>query len=79
MSKELIGLIFIAAGIAYGSLAIDRVYNHTLGWLLAHGWIKPPVADKKSAANFFGRKTTILLYATILIIIGLFILWDRNN
>ena len=79
MSKSILGLVFILAGIAYGLMAIDSVYNHTLGWLLAHDWIKQPTPDKKSLNNFLGRKTTILLYATILIIIGLFILWNRNN
>lgn len=79
MNKELIGLIFIFAGVAYGSLAIDSFYNNTLGWLLAHDWIKQPVADKKSLSVFLGRKPTILLYAAILIIIGLFILWNRNT
>lgn len=79
MNKTLVGLIFIIAGVAYGSLAIDGLYNHTLGWLLAHDWIKPPVPDKKSLSTFLGRKPAILFYASILIIIGLFILWNRNN
>ena len=79
MDKTLIGLLFLLAGTAYGSLAIDDIYNHTLGWLLAHDWIKPPVPDKKSLSSFLGRKPTILLYAGVLIIIGLFILWNRNS
>jgi|GEM_PF-1369249 hypothetical protein len=79
MSKSILGLLFIFAGVTYGSLAIDHIYNHTLGWLLAHDWIKQPAPDKKSLNNFLGRKPTILLYAAILIIIGLFILWNRNN
>lgn len=79
MSKTLIGLIFILAGVSYGSLAIDDIYNHTLGWLVEHEWIKPPVTGKKDLSNILGRKPTILLYASILIILGLFILWNRNT
>ena len=79
MNKALIGTIFILAGLAYGSLTIDFVYNHTYGWLLEHDWIKQPTNEQKSVASVLGPKPTILLYATILIIIGLFILWNRNN
>lgn len=79
MSKTLIGLLFILAGVAYGSLAIDDIYNHTLGWLVAHEWIKPPIPNKNSLSSVLGRKPTILLYASILIILGLFILWNRNT
>jgi hypothetical protein len=79
MSKTLIGLIFISAGAVYGAMAVDGIYNHTLGWLLSNDWIKPPKPDKNNASNFLGRKPTILLYSAILIIIGLFILWNRNN
>lgn len=79
MSKTLIGLLFILAGVAYGSLAIDDIYNHTLGWLVQHEWIKPPVPGKNSLSSVLGRKPTILLYASILIILGLFILWNRNT
>jgi len=79
MNKTLIGTIFIAAGIIYGTLAIDGLYNLTLGWLLAHDWIKPPTGNKNNLSNFLGRKPTILLYSAILIIIGLFILWNRNT
>lgn len=79
MSTTLIGLIFILAGVSYGSLAIDDVYNHTLGWLVTHDWVKPPVLDKNDLAKILGRKPTILVYAGILIIIGLFILWNNNS
>ena len=79
MSKIFIGLIFILAGVTYGSLAIDDFYNWTLGWLVKNEWIKPPVPDKKSLSTILGRKPTILLYAGILIIIGLFIIWNRNS
>lgn len=79
MSKTLIGLLFILAGVCYGSFGIDDVYNHTLGWLVEHEWVKPPVQNKDSLVFVLGRKPTILLYASILIIIGLFLLWNRNT
>ncbi len=79
MSKTFIGIIFILAGLAYGSMAIDNVYNRSLGWLIANQWLKPPVPGKKSLPSVLGRKPTILLYSLGLIIIGLFILWNRNN
>ena len=80
MSKTLIGLIFLLAGVCYGSLAIDDIYNHTLGYLIEHDWVKrPPVPDKKSPPSVLGPKPTIFLYALGLIIIGLFILWNRNT
>ncbi|HVY67478.1 MAG TPA: hypothetical protein VHA30_01090 [Patescibacteria group bacterium] len=77
MSETLIGLLFILAGVIYGSLALDDFYGWTLGWLVKHDWIKPPKA--RSQNSLFGRKPTILFYSAILIIIGLFILWNRNN
>ncbi|MBI5530851.1 MAG: hypothetical protein HY918_05170 [Candidatus Doudnabacteria bacterium] len=79
MSKTLIGLLFILAGFLYGSLAIDDIYNRTLGWLIEQKWIKPPIPGKKDLVNVLGRKPTILLYSLALIIIGLFIIWNRNN
>lgn len=80
MSKTLIGLIFIAVGIIYGCLAIDGFYNITLGWLLEHRWVKQaPPAGKSDLKTLLGRKPTILIYASVLIIIGLFILWNRSN
>jgi hypothetical protein len=79
MSKTLIGLIFILAGVCYGSLAIDDIYNHTLGYLMEHEWVKPPVLGKKSFPIVLGRKPTIILYSLALIIIGLFLIWNRNN
>ncbi len=78
MNKTILGLLFIIAGIVYGSLAIDDIYNHTLGWLVEHEWIKPPVPNKNSLSSVLGRKPTILLYAAILIILGIFLLWNRN-
>ena len=80
MSKTLIGLLCIFAGIAYASLAIDIVYSRTLGWLVENKWVNPPpAAGKDDLKNILGRKPTILLYAGILIIIGLFVLWNRNS
>ncbi len=73
MERHIIGLLFILAGLVYGSLAIDAVYDHTLGWLLENGWIKPPVIGK-AEKSLLGRKETIYLYSIILILIGLFIL-----
>jgi hypothetical protein len=62
-------------------LSIDDIYKHTVGYLIEHDWVKPPVADKNknSLPNLLGAKQTILLYAGVLIIIGLFIIWNRNN
>ena len=80
MSKTLIGLLFVLAGTAYGSLAIDDIYNHTLGWLVEHKWVTPPpVPGQDDLRTILGRKPTILVYAGLLIIIGLFVLWNRNT
>lgn len=79
MSKTLLGLLFILGGVMYGSLAIDDIYNKTLGWLVENKWVKPPTVGKKDITNILGRKPTILLYSFGLIIIGLFIIWNRNN
>ena len=77
MSKTLIGLLFILFGLAYGSLSIDSFYNKTLGWLVEHKWIKPPLPDKNDLTAVLGRKPTILAYSAILIIIGIFIIWKQ--
>ena len=79
MNKTLLGFWFLLAGTMYGSLAIDDIYKRTLGWLVEHNWIKPPpLPGKNDLRAILGRKASILLYAGILIIIGLFILWNRN-
>ena len=75
MSKTLIGILFILAGLAYGSLANDLVYAKTLGYLIENGWIKPPPFEKVKESQVLGRKTTIIIFSSILIIIGIFILW----
>lgn len=79
MSKTLIGLLFITAGVIYGSLAFDNFYAVSLGWLIENHWIKPPSIDKKSLSSTLGRKPTIFLYSFSLIIIGIFILWNRHS
>ena len=80
MSKTLIGLLFILAGVLYGSLAIDDIYDHTLGWLVENKWVKQPIEDGgKGLKEILGRKPTILLYSLILICLGLFIIWNRNT
>ena len=38
MNRTIIGLLFILAGISYGSMAIDDIYSHTLGWLAKNGY-----------------------------------------
>lgn len=78
MNKTIIGILLICAGVAYGSTAIDAVYAKTLGWLVENQWIRPQI-PKKEDKNSLGRKPTILLYSFALIIMGIFILWTRNN
>jgi hypothetical protein len=77
MNKIIIGFLFITAGLAYGSLILDVVYNTTLGYLVQNEWIKPPSAEKL-AKNILGRKPTIILYSLILITIGVYILWNHR-
>lgn len=78
MNKYVIGIIFIIAGLGYGSLAFDRVYEFTMGYLLKNGWVKPPAAEKLSK-DLFGRRLTILMYSLILIVIGIYILWKLQS
>jgi hypothetical protein len=77
MDKTLIGLLFITAGVMYGSLALDNIYNATLGYLVTNKWLRPP-DQKKSGKSILGRKSTILIYSLGLIIIGVYILWNRK-
>ncbi len=58
-------------------MAIDNVYNLTLGFLIENGWIKLPTPEKIEK-NLLGRKPTILFYSIGLIIIGIYILWNRK-
>lgn len=76
MDKTIIGLLFITAGVAYGSLALDGVYNATLCWLVENKWITPPVAAK-IAPSVLGRKPTILFYSLVLVIIGLWVIYAQ--
>jgi hypothetical protein len=73
MNKNIIGLLFILAGAAYGSLSWDKIYNKTLGYLLENEWITPP-SKEKIGKYILGRKPTILIYSLILIIIGFYII-----
>ena len=77
MSKPMIGLLLILAGVCYGSLAVEGVYDRTVGFLLKNGWLKMP-PSQKIPRSLFGPKFQIIIYAAILIIIGLYILWNRN-
>ncbi len=77
MNRTTIGLLFILAGIIYGSTTIDTVYDHTLGWLVKNDWI-PQETVQKAGQPGFGRKPTILFFSLALIIIGLYLLWNRN-
>lgn len=73
MNSTIIGLLFILTGAAYGSLALDNIYNATLGWLAENNWLKmPPTEELKK--NALGRKPTILLYSFALIGIGVYII-----
>lgn len=57
MNKILVGIIFIVAGLVYGSFAVDVIYDHTLGWLVEHNWIKPPPLPLEGPQkNLLGRK-----------------------
>jgi len=75
MNRAVIGILFIIAGLAYGSLVFDVVYNKTLGFLVENEWINPP-KQEQGEKSLRGRKTTIILYSLILIIIGIYILWS---
>lgn len=78
MNKTVIGVLFIVAGVLYGSMAFDLVYNNTLGYLVKNNWISQETLAK-ATKNALGRKPTILLYSLALIIIGIFVLWNRGN
>jgi glucose-6-phosphate-specific signal transduction histidine kinase len=73
MTKSSIGIIFITAGVAYGSLVFAPVYNSTVGFLVNNKWIKPPVPDGHEK-DFLGPKLTIVFYSLILIGIGIYML-----
>ena len=66
MSKTLIGLLCILAWVSYGSLAIDDIYKHTLGYLFEHGWLKRPQEPEKTAyRQFWDAKGQYFLFGYI--------------
>lgn len=77
MNKISISLLFILAGLAYGSLAFDVVNNATIGFLIKNKWLRPPVLGS-TEKDLLGPKPTILLYSVILIAIGIFVLISNN-
>ncbi len=77
MSKTIIGLVFMLAGVCYGSLAVDSIYNRTLGLLFKYKLLKAP-PPSEVPKSLFGPKGQVILYSSILIIIGLYLLWNRN-
>ncbi|MCX6796912.1 MAG: hypothetical protein NTX98_00325 [Candidatus Doudnabacteria bacterium] len=78
MNKISIGILFVIAGVAYGSMAIDSVYRKTLGYLVENKWITLPKGVEEINKNALGRKGTIILYSLILISIGIYLIWNRN-
>lgn len=75
MNKIIIGALFIVAGIIYGSMAFDQIYRKTLGWMVQNQWMKQPEIQNMAKLFAFGRRPTILMYALILILLGIYILW----
>lgn len=73
MDRLSIGLFFIAIGWFYSMMAVDSFYNHTLGILVKHEWIKPPSFAPGQAPNI-SRKAGILAYGFVIIGIGLYII-----
>lgn len=73
MNSKILGMLFILSGLIYGSLAIDGIFESTLGWMLKNNWIKEP-SGGRGIKLLFGRKPTIILYSLCLIAIGIFIL-----
>lgn len=77
MNKTSIGILFILAGVLYGSLAFPYINEKTLGWLINNNWLKlPSYSDKQKAdsSQFFGNQGTIIFYSLILIGIGIYII-----
>lgn len=77
MNKTIIGSLFILFGILYGCLAIDGFYDKTLGFFYKNGLLKAP-PEREIPRSVLGPKGQVLIYSAILIIIGLYILWNRN-
>lgn len=79
MTKTGIGALFIVAGAAYGSMAIDKVYELTLGNLMKYNLIRPPTKEqqkeiKSIRESAWGRKGTIFTYAAGLIAVGAYLI-----
>ncbi len=72
MTKTSLGSGLIIVGLAYGSFAWDRVNRATLGWLLEHGWIKPPKPSKNP--GLFGPKLSIISISLGLILVGIYVI-----
>ena len=83
MNKTGIGILLIVGGAAYGSLAIDKVNELTLGKLMKYNFLKgPSTADqaeiKVIEKSPFGRKGTMLSYAAVLIGLGIYLILTPN-
>lgn len=74
MNKITIGILFISAGILYSALAWDAFYKVTLGWLVEHDFVKIPALPPGTTPDI-GKKAAILVYGTILIAIGIYIIF----
>lgn len=79
MNKTLIGLLFLLAGVVYGSLIFEAIYQKTIGYFIENQWVSENFIKKAEKSTPLGRKATVLLYSLSFIIIGLFILWNRNS
>lgn len=77
MSKTSIGILFIIVGWIYGSLAIEKINFYTIGYLLENGWLKKP-PEQHAEKELLGSKAQIIIFASILNIVGIYILWNRN-
>jgi hypothetical protein len=78
MNKSAIGWLFIAAGFFYGSFAFDFISARTLGWLVKNDWVKAPENKEIKRMTPLGPRSAIIFFSIALILIGMFILWNRN-
>lgn len=77
MSKTTIGLLIIFAGLAYGSLALERVYAAVVGYLVSNHWIEPPVPEQVNPA-LLGSRGQIALTALVIVAVGAYVLWNSQ-
>lgn len=77
MNKVLLGCLFICTGILYGTLLSDWVYDHTIGYLVQNKWITPPQIPEGDKSGL-SRKLSICLYSAILIILGIYLIWNHQ-